>query len=216
MGKTKIIPLVFTFAFGILVGIEVSSLWTKAKNNILGESTVTYQEDKRQRKLVYQEISPDSKRKIMLYEMPFLGRGELDYRNYLSNQYLFAVETPFSGREYQVFINDYKTGYPHWLGNEHIFFTGGCGTGCQTLHLVDVNSKESRQGLLEFTPLQGNKTESKFYDWFGQKFKFQGVIQHIQSAFLDNQAFLIFQLDNPDEPSSEQKFLFTKTQLKAL
>lgn len=217
MNRLKIIILLFfPFTFGIFIGARISTSWTKVKTNVLGEKTETVQESKQQRKLVYQEFSPDGEKNLILYELPFLGKGELEYRNHLANQYSIIVETLSNGSESQIFAHDDKTGYPHWLGNEDIFFTGGCGTGCQSLYLVNVNSRESRQGLLEFIPLVDNKTVSIFSDWFGQKFTFQGAVEHMRSAVLDDQIYFIFVLNNPNESSREQKFLFTGEKLIAL
>lgn len=169
-----------------------------------------------QRKTVHEEISPNGEEKIILYEAPFTGKGDLDYRNYLSNQYLFSVETLKDGRESQIFVNDYKTGNPHWLGNEHVFFTSGCGTGCQGVYLVNTRSKESRLALLETNPVSQHAFESRFHDWFDQDFKFSGAVTHMRSAFIDKNIFLIFEIQNSDASLTEKKFLFTKDSLRLI
>lgn len=169
-----------------------------------------------QRKTVHEEISPNGEKKIVLYEVPFTGKGDLDYRNYLANQYLFSVETLKDGRESQIFINDYKTGNPHWLGNEHIFFTSGCGTGCQGIYLVSTRSKESRLALLETNPVSQNAFESRFHDWFDQDFKFSGAVTHLRSALIDKNIFFIFEIQNADTSLTEKKFLFTNDSLRLI
>lgn len=168
-----------------------------------------------QRKSVYQELSPDGEHNVVLYEMPFTGDGELDYRNHLNNQYFYSVEdvSLSSGRETYIFVNDYKTGYPHWLGNEYIFFTSGCGTGCQGLYLVNIRSKESRLALLETDPLSASSFETLFYDWFDRRFRFPGWIKNIRAAFIEGKAYLIFQMWNNDQPIGEKRFLFTDKKL---
>lgn len=169
-----------------------------------------------QRKTVHEEISPNGEKKIVLYETPFTGKGDLDYRNYLSNQYLFSVETLKDGRESQIFVNDYKTGNPHWLGNNHIFFIHGCGTGCKGIYLVNVDSKESQLAVIITDPLAEKNSLTRFRDWFNQDFRFSGWVQHIRSAFIDNTIFFIFQIQNSDKSLTEKKFLFTKDSLRLI
>jgi len=169
---------------------------------------------KKDRISVYSETSPDGVRQIILYEMPFTGNGQLEYYNYLSSQYFFAVKELASGREQYIFVNDYKTGYPHWLGNDYIFFTSGCGSGCQGLYLVDTRSKESRLAMLTTTPLTKDTFETHFRDWFNQEFRFPGWTKHIRSVLLEDKIYLIFQMWDNNQPAGEKKFLFTENSLK--
>lgn len=234
LGSRVAILLVLTTVFGIIFLIvtesrekldflkkrmdflEVSLVSLRKTERVLGETSLAKEEEKHQRKKVYEETSPNGERRIVLYELPFVGEGDLDYRNYLSNQYIFSVESYSDGGEYHVFINDYKTGYPHWLGNSYIFFTSGCGTGCRGLYLVNVDSKVSHQAVLFTNPLPGDESESIFSDWFGQEFRFHGSVKNIRGTFLDGRAYLVFQLWNNDEPLSEKRFLFTEKSLEAL
>ena len=191
-------------------------------NRVLGSDTEhavrVPDEKKANRKLVYQEQSPDGEHNIVLYEMPFLGEGDLDYKNHLNNQYFYSVEDDSftSGSETYVFVNDYKAGYPHWLDNEHIFFTSGCGTGCQGLYLVNTRTKESRQASVFTTPLGADNYETQFHDWFNQDFKFPGWSKNIRAAFFEGKSYLIFQVWNDNKPRGEERFLFTGKSLKKL
>ncbi len=165
-------------------------------------------------KLVYSETSPDRTKKVLLYETPFNGSSQLDYQNYLSNKYFFAVRELNSRRERYVFVNDYKTGNPHWLGNEHIFFTGGCGTGCRGLHLVNINSKEFHPGVLTVTSITKDSFETNFRDWFGQEFNFPGGPKDIKSVAVEDKTYLVFQMENNGQSAGEKRFLFRENGLK--
>lgn len=195
--KAKL-ALFLTFLFVFLISVN----WLKLQNKT------------KELKLVDSETSPDGTKKILLYETPFNGSNQLDYQNYLSNKYIFAVKELNSGRERYVFVNDYKTGNPHWLGNEHIFFTGGCGTGCRGLYLVNINSKESHPGVLTVTPITKNSFETNFRDWFGQEFKFPGGPKQIKSVLVENKTYLVFQMENNGQSIGEKKFLFSKNRLE--
>lgn len=173
-----------------------------------------FQNKAKELKLVYSETSPDGTKKVLLYETLFNGSNQLDYQNYLSNKYIFAARELNSGRERDVFVNDYKTGNPHWLGNEHVFFTGGCGTSCQGLYLVNVNSRESHHGLLTVTPTTKNSFETDFRDWFGQEFKFPGWPKDIKSTPAEDKTYLVFQMENNGQSAGEKKFLFSGNGLR--
>lgn len=204
------------------VGCEQRSVGIREKP-VLGAITRAInknepQENEAGRKRIYLERSPNGEQDIILYEMPFVGEGELDYRNYLHNQYFYAVrDISFtSGRETYVFVNDYKTGYPHWLDNEYIFFTSGCGTGCQGMYLVNVNTRETRQALLESISLGAESYETHFRDWFGQSFKFPGWSKNVRSASVEGKTYLIFQMWNNSRPLGEKRLLFTGKSLELI
>lgn len=199
-----------------------SGSFVKCVDKVLGDETEQSEhkpdEKKVERKPVHQEVSPDGERRIVMYEVPFTGEGDLDYRNYLNNQYFYSVEdiSFTSGRETYVFVNDYKGGYPHWLDNEYIFFTSGCGTGCRGMYLVNTRTRESRQAVVFTNPLGAESFETQFHDWFGQDFKFSGWSKNIRASFLEGKAYLVFQMWNNDRPMGEKRFLFTGESLEAL
>ncbi len=165
---------------------------------------------------VHSETSPDGLREIILYERPFTGDREYEYRSYLNNQYLFAVKEFENGVEREIYIGDYKVGNPHWLGNDFIFFTGGCGTGCKGFYLVDTRSKESFQGVITTTPVSKDGFITYLHDWFDEKFEFVGVNKNIRSVYLDGEAYLIFEMWNNNQYVGEKRFLFTENSLKEL
>ncbi|MBI5619868.1 hypothetical protein HY950_02815 [Candidatus Gottesmanbacteria bacterium] len=207
---------------GILLFLIVTTIYLVTIIQFLSRFSVTLSINNKtigqlpQRKIVHEETSPDGEKKIVLYEVPFTGKGDVDYRNYLANQYLFSVETFKDGTERQIFINDYKTGSPHWLGNNHIFFTHDCGSGCEGIYLVNVDSKTSRLAEVITDPLAEKNSLTRFYDWFDQDFKFSGWVKHMRSAFIDNNSFFILDIQNADTSLTEKKFLFTKDSLKLI
>ena len=176
-------------------------------NKILGATSKTNEIAKLTREFV--EISPDGEKQIIMYRRPFIGKGELDYHNYLSNQYFFAVEEFKNGQENYVFVGDYKVGYPHWLGNDFIFFTTGCGTGCRGLKLINVNSERSWNAVITTTPISKDGFVTDFRDWFGHEYKFPDGDKNIRSVYLDSKAYLIFEMWNNGQPKGEKRFLFT-------
>lgn len=155
------------------------------------------------------EISPDGTKQIILYERPFTESGQLDYNNYLSNKYFFVVEEFDNGHENYVFVGDDKVDYPHWLGNNFVFFTGGCGTGCRSLYLVDTRSKESYQGVITTTPVSKDGFITYLHDWFDEKFEFVGANKNIRSVYFDDKTYLIFEMWNNNQYVGEKRFLFT-------
>lgn len=207
----SLVFIVILFLLGGLQDIELNNL-TKLVFTKKDAAPETENETKLTKKFI--EISPDGTRQIILYEKPFAGSGELDYRNYLSNQYLFTVKELDNGREHDVFAGDYKVGYPHWLDNNFIFFTAGCGTGCRGIYLVDTRSKESYQGTITTTPISQDGFKTHFHDWFDQEFKFVGWGKNIRSVYLNGKAYLIFEMWNNKQYIGEKRFLFTGDSLK--
>ena len=164
----------------------------------------------------YSEISPDGEKQVILYKKPFVGDGQLDYRNYLSNQHVFAIKYFENGAEYHVFNGDDGVGYPHWIGNDFIFFTTRCGTGCRGLRLVDIRSQESYSGTITTTPISKDGFKTGFQGWFDKDFEFVGFDENIRSVYLDGKAYLIFEMWNDNKYLGEKKFLFTGSSLEEL
>lgn len=171
-----------------------------------------------QRKLIHQESSPDGKKIILMYEMPFHPGLNDYYYDYLSSQYFIAVKEIESSRERYIFVGDYKTGFPHWLDNEYIYFTAGCGTSCQGLYLVNTRSRESRSAVLSYIfSISNDKKnwETHFKDWFDQEFRFEGLVDKIKSEIIAGKAYLVFKMEDGEGNSiGEKRFLFTGEELK--
>lgn len=164
----------------------------------------------------YLEISPNGQNAIILYKRPFIGRSDLNYKNYLSNQYFFVVRESESWQERYIYVGDDGVGYPHWLGNDFIFFTTRCGTGCRGLELVNVYSKESKGAVITTTPISKDGYETNFRDWFGHEYKFPGSDKNLRSVYLNGRTYLIFEMWNNNQALGEKRFLFTENSLEEL
>ena len=73
----------------------------------------------------YQETSPDGGKELMQYEIP----------DNPENQYFVAVKDKASKIENYIFASESRDGFPHWLGNEYIYFTIHCGSSCEGIDL---------------------------------------------------------------------------------
>lgn len=162
---------------------------------------------------VHSETSPDGLREIILYKKVFTGDREYEYRSYLNNQYLFAVKEFKNGIEREIYIGDDHVDYPHWLGNDFIFFTGGVCTGCRGFYLVNINSKQSYNGVITTTPITKDSFTTHLKDWFDEEFEFPGFDENIRSVYLNGKTYLIFEMWNNNQYIGEKRFLFTGNSL---
>lgn len=190
---------------------EIESYLENRKEEVLGL-------EENDRKLAHQESSPNGNELILMYEMPDHSGLNSDYYNYLSGQYFITVKEVDSGRERFVSVGDYKSGYPHWLGNDFIYFTAGCGTACQGLYLVNTRDKESDLAVLSYIfPDEINVWYTHFRDWFNQEFKFEGLVDEIKSEMISGATYLVFRMKNDQgDFLYEKRFLFTGDGLEAV
>ncbi|MDO8637961.1 MAG: hypothetical protein Q7R43_00155 [Candidatus Daviesbacteria bacterium] len=172
------------------------------------------QQQKEEFTVKFMETSPNGQNDIVLYERPFIGRSDLDYKNYLANQYFFVVRESGSQQEHYIYVGNYKVGYPHWLGNDFIFFTTGCGTGCRGLEFVNINSRESKGAVITTTPISKDGYETNFRDWFSHEYNFSGYDKNLRSVYLGDKAYLIFEMWNNNQSIGEKRFIFTGNSLE--
>lgn len=159
----------------------------------------------------YEELSPDGLNKIILYHFSFDTSIYRDYyKDYFNNNTIVSVRDMKDGKENYLFAGA-RIGEPKWLGNEHIFFTSYCGSSCQGIYLVNVFSKETRQGVLSYMISEKNKpVYTHFKNWFDHEFKFDGWVDKIGSETVKDKVYLIFYMRNDEQKSIGQKrFLFT-------
>lgn len=164
----------------------------------------------------FEKLSPDGLNKIIKYSKIFdenFYKGY--YGEYFDNDTIISVMDVESNKENYIFTGN-RIGDPHWLGNEHIFFTSYCGTSCQGIYLVDIFNKETRLGVLSYMHQKENKNiYTNFQDWFGHDFNFNGWINEIKSEIVDDKTYLIFEMQNDEGKSiGVKRFLFTGTTLK--
>ncbi len=206
------IKLIFAL-LGIIV-ITVSIFFYPLQNKEIKKPTD--RELKTLKEVDYEELSPDGLNKIISYKTAFDLSFYLDYyKEYFDNNIIISVKDMEDGRESYVFTGG-RIGEPKWLGNEHIFFTSYCGSSCQGIYLVNVFSKETRQGVLSYMINEDNKpVYTHFKDWFGHEFRFDGWVDEIRSDTIGEKVYLIFYMRDDKEKAIEQKkFLFTGKNLE--
>lgn len=161
----------------------------------------------------HEEMSPDRQKNIVRYELnEFLQLFGNSYTTYIDNKIIIAVINNLGNveREYYLFIGEERTGDPHWLGNNYVFFTSYCGTACRGLMLLDVRSGQRWTGVLSYLNVEHGNRKTLFHDWFDKDFEFPGFIKKIHGKFEENIPYLVFDLENEKGVEIGQKrFLFT-------
>jgi len=167
------------------------------------------------RRTTYEEMSPDGEKKIIRYEIPynseFYSDNYNDY-NYFNNNIIIAIITNIgtTDNEHYLFTGNYNTGFPHWLGNNYVFFTTHCGSSCQGLMLLDTKLGQRWLGGLSSLTNSNSAGDTYFHDWFGQNFSLGGGVIQISGKLENNKPYLIFDMGNEKGVESGQKrFLFT-------
>lgn len=101
--------------------------------------------EEKTKEIEYEEFSPDRSKKIILYKTAFNRNFYSGYYNdYFYNNIIVAAVDIENQREYYVFTGEERTGDPHWLGNNRVFFTTHCGTACKGVYLVDTRNRETQ------------------------------------------------------------------------
>ncbi|MBI3443741.1 hypothetical protein HY008_03645 [Candidatus Woesebacteria bacterium] len=195
----------------IVYDIEWTKVFKERDEVIAKESAIEEKIRQSSRKLRYQEVSPDRKHVVRMYEMPFHPGLNDHYYDYLSSQFFLAVGDEDSKREQYIFVADYKSGNPHWLDNGYVYFTAGCGTACQGLYLVNTGNKASKLGVLSYIFSDDRGIwKTYFKDWFHQEFTFDGLVDDIKAELLDGNAYLIFAMkDDKKNSLGHKRFLFS-------
>jgi len=163
------------------------------------------------KEIEHEEFSPDRSKKVILYKMVFdsdFYRGY--YNDYFYNNIIVAVADIENQREYYVFTGEERTGDPHWLGNNHVFFTTHCGTACKGVYLVDTRDKETQLAVWDylFSEEKGS-WETHFTDWFDQDFSFDGLVDELSSETFGDEVYLIFKMkDDQGNFLYNKRFLF--------
>lgn len=165
----------------------------------------------------YEEYSPDHKQKSIEYKMDFAEQLYSGYyEDYYENQMIISIKDDETKKEKYVFVGDDRTGYPHWLGNDHIIFTTYCGTSCQGLYLLDVRDKELKLGVVSYLFVNGYWV-THFHDWFNEELVFGGLLDEVRSAMDGSLPLLIFRMkDDEGEFIGDRKMLFTGKALKSV
>ena len=199
--------------FGVVIVFSAIIFFNSPRNQEITKSTE--KESKDLRDLEYEEVSPDGLNKVILYNFSFDSSIFRDYyKDYFDNDTVVSVRDIENETERYIFTGS-RIGLPKWIGNEYVFFTSYCGSGCQGIYLVNVFNKETRQGVLGYTAREGNKTQTYFTDWFDHDFKFEGWVDEIRSDTISNKTYLIFYMrDDNKKVIGQKRFLFTGEALK--
>ncbi len=215
--------LVLSWLTGYQIGfrekLENAPPVVKENDQLLGLSVKAPEKPSHKLKEIgYEEISPDNLQKAIEYKMSFDPQLYDDYYNdFFLNQKIISVKNIRTDKEDYVFTGEDRTGDPHWLGNDKIFFTSYCGTACQGLYLVDVGNKESELAVISYIFDGEGPWRTHFKDWFGEAFIFEGLIDKITSSTVGGKSYLIFKMkDVNKKPLAEEHFLFTGKSLKKL
>lgn len=132
--------------------IKESSSPANQVGTVLGNAEeITEVPVRKLKEIEYEELSPDRAQKAIEYKMIFNEQLYDDYYNgFFVNQKIIAVEDIKTGTEYYVFTGEERTGNPHWLGNNNLFFYTHRGTSCRGVYLVDARDKETQFGGFSF------------------------------------------------------------------
>ena len=199
---TKLLIIITCFILVLLGSFLTRDLWPEKERQ-----KITIQEIIKE---TYRELSPNNQKKITRYELS--NNTELfsnSYTTYLDNNIIISVTNNLGGveREYYIFIGEQRTGNPHWLGNNYVFFTSYCGSSCQSIVLLDVRTGKKWLAILSSFSEKGEQPKTHFHDWFENDFEFSGFVLNINSVMNNNEPYLLFNLENKEGVEFGQKRL---------
>lgn len=149
------------------------------------------------------ELSPTQKQTAFLYHP-----DETSYEN--ASLVIFDTQTRtfeevyYTSQSFRDVTSDL-----HWLGDNYIFFRRYCGTACQGVTLLDLNTGKTKNAVLSYPSFPNQPTKTHFKDWYGQEFVMNGLVSNISSEAENNLYYLIFTLeDYHGNFLAEEKFLY--------
>ena len=164
----------------------------------------------------FEELSPVKTETVLAYDQEYDTSFFDEYSAIAADNVVMIVRSENDRKKKIVYTGDewHWEGDPHWLGNEHIFFTGHCGTSCQGLYLVNVNNKKTLLGVITYMFTEDGNQYTVFKDWFGAVFELPGFVKTMRAEMESNKPFLIFESEGENnEPLGEKRFLFTGNSL---
>lgn len=169
------------------------------------------------RRELFNTFSPEGDKRIIKYEMYYQDNlFPYDY-GYLNGKNFLAVQKTDIGQksEQYLYVGQENIRDPRWLGNNHVFFTADCGTNCETIYLLDVNTKELLVGTISSVVDTSYKQwKTVFKDWYGGEHIFKGNVNVIRSEDIDGEVHLIFEFgDGWGGEVKEVRLLFTEDSL---
>lgn len=166
---------------------------------------------------VYTERSPENLQTITMYEFNYEPNTQYPDADYpLRYQNIFGLKKVDNvSYEHYIFIGPDSTGYPHWLGNQYVFFNSQCGSSCEIINLLNVDSQELRQGMYSCRQV-GTTWETIFTDWFGHDWVFPGLLDTVSSQTINGKNYLLLNVDRDEQGNIkyQKRFLFTGNRLE--
>jgi hypothetical protein len=84
----------------------------------------------------------------------------------------------------------------HWLGNKYLFFSRHCGTGCQGITLLNIETSEIRNAVLSYPSFPNQPETTHFTDWLGNEYLINGLVSEVTSQTVGSNNYLVFNLGN--------------------
>jgi len=166
-----------------------------------------------QRRITFQEISPDNQKKAVRYELSYQPQLFSDsHTTYLDNKVIISVISNLGDveREHYLFVGEERTGNPYWLSSNYVFFTAHCGSSCRGLTLLDARSGQRQSATLSFVFNKDGGWKTHFRDWFDRDFEFEGFVREASGEMINNKPYLIFDMENEKGVEAGQvRLLFT-------
>lgn len=105
----------------------------------------------------------------------------------------------------------------HWLNNNYIFFLRHCGTECQGITLLNLESGQTTNAVVSNPPFPDMPATTHFKDWFGQEFVINGLLDDVTSETVNNHSYLIFTMKDYEENSlGKKRFVFVNNRLETV
>lgn len=102
----------------------------------------------------------------------------------------------------------------HWLGNNHIIFLRNCGTSCQGLTLLNIQTGEIKNATLSYMLSSDRPAYTHFEDWFGNNHEVNNFVEKVYTETVEGKYYLLFNMNTETgEKSGQEKFLFTESNL---
>ncbi|MDA1317172.1 MAG: hypothetical protein O3B87_04065 [bacterium] len=105
----------------------------------------------------------------------------------------------------------------HWLGNNHLFFLRHCGTACQGITLLNIETGETKNAVLSYSSFPDQPEITSFQDWLGREYQMGGLVREVTSQTVDNNHYLVFILeDEAGKSLGEKRILFSDSEMSTL
>lgn len=194
-------------SLSLVAGFVMPAISTKDINNYYNMAV----EPKTVRYLEYKVLSPDGTKEISVYAINDDPNTFMD--NALAKQ-VFTLKNLADSSKKDILTSE-KVDFPKWLGNNHIFFTTYCGSGCQGFDLVNISTKKRKNGVLSYMVTSDGKSEYTILEsWSGKEIKFDGVPKEIISEIFGGKIWLVFNMiDQQGKALGQKRILFDETSL---